>query len=73
MIPKPNQVGKERPLGIPVQIDRAMQNLILLTLDPIIEETSDLYSFGFRKFRSPGLAMARIRFILDKRTAPQYI
>jgi len=73
MIPKPNQVGKERPLGIPVQIDRAMQNLILLTLDPIIEETSDLYSFGFRKFRSPGLAMARIRFILDKRTAPQYL
>lgn len=73
MIPKPNQPGKERPLGIPVQIDRAMQNLVLMSYDPISEETSDLYSYGFRKFRSPGGAMARIRHILDKSTAPRFI
>jgi len=73
MIPKPGQPGKERPLGIPVQIDRAMQNLVLMAYDPISEETSDLYSYGFRKFRSPGGAMARIRTILDKSTSPRFI
>lgn len=71
MIPKPN--GKERPLGIPVIMDRAMQNLVVLALDPIVEETSDLHSYGFRKFRNTGLAMTRIRHILDKSSLPRYI
>lgn len=71
MIQKPN--GKERPLGIPVVMDRAMQNLVLLTLDPIVEETSDLHSYGFRKFRNAGLAMTRIRHLLDKSNFPRYI
>lgn len=71
MIPKPD--GTERPLDIPTMIDRAMQNLVLLALDPIIEETSDLHSYGFRKYRSTALAMTRIRHILDKNNAPRYI
>ena len=59
-----------RPLGIPNMIDRALQALMLLCLDPIVEEISDTYSFGFRKFRSTSDAIQRIRTILDKSNAP---
>ena len=54
-----------RPLGIPNMIDRALQALVLLCFDPIVEEKSDLYSFGFRKFRGTDDAVQRIRTILD--------
>lgn len=47
--------------------------LILLTFDPIIEERSDLYSYGARKFRSPHDAMARLRQVLNKPTSPKWI
>lgn len=69
-IPK-STPGEERPLGIPNMIDRALQALILLCLDPIVEEMSDTYSFGFRKFRSTSNAVQRIRTILDKKYAPR--
>jgi len=62
-----------RPLGIPNMIDRALQALMLLCLDPIVEEISDTYSFGFRKFRSTSDAIQRIRTILDKSNAPKWI
>jgi RNA-directed DNA polymerase len=47
-IPKP---GKKttRPLGIPAMIDRSMQALHLLALEPIAETTGDRNSYGFRK------------------------
>jgi len=45
-IPKNN--GKLRPLGIPVMVDRAMQALYLLALDPIEETLADHNSYGFR-------------------------
>jgi retron-type reverse transcriptase len=32
-------------------IDRGLQALVLMCLDPIVEEMSDTYSFGFRKYR----------------------
>ena len=71
-IPK-STPGELRPLGIPNMIDRALQSLILLCLDPIVEEMSDTYSFGFRKFRSASDAIQRIRTILDKPKAPKWL
>ncbi len=41
-----------RPLGIPTMMDRAMQALHLLALDPIAETTADRNSYGFRQQRS---------------------
>lgn len=41
-----------RPLGIPTMMDRAMQALHLLALDPVAETTADKNSYGFRQQRS---------------------
>ena len=72
LIPK-STPGEFRPLGIPNMIDRALQFLVLLCLDPIVEEMSDTYSFGFRKFRSASDSIQRIRTLLDKPKAPKWI
>lgn len=71
-IPK-DQSDELRPLGIPNMIDRGLQALILMCLDPIVEEVSDTYSFGFRKYRNTGNAIQRIRTILDKSKGPRWI
>jgi RNA-directed DNA polymerase len=47
-------------------IDRALQALILLSFDPIVEELSDPNSFGFRKNRSPQDAVVKVRYYTDK-------
>src|SRR6202165_3170746 len=49
----PKSDGKTKsPLGIPTMIDRAMQALHLLALDPVAETTADRNSYGFRQQRS---------------------
>jgi RNA-directed DNA polymerase len=60
-------------LGIPTKIDRATQALILLVLDPIVEETSDRYSYGFRKYRSTHDAVTRVRSLTDKIHSSKFI
>jgi retron-type reverse transcriptase len=45
MIPKPGSKEK-RPLGIPTMIDRAVQAVYHLGIDPAVEARSDKNSFG---------------------------
>jgi RNA-directed DNA polymerase len=56
---------------MPTILDRALQALIVLVLDPIIEEISDKFSFGSRKFRGTNDAMIRLRNLLDKPKSPK--
>ena len=70
-IPKPNSPKEKRPLGIPTMIDRAMQALYNLGVDPVVETNSEPNSFGSRKNRSTHDAITAIRSILDKETHPR--
>lgn len=72
MIPKPNSEEK-RPLGIPVMIDRAVQAVYHMALDPLVECQSDPNSYGFRKYRSAHDAITRLRTLLDKEHSPQWL
>lgn len=70
-IPKSN--GKLRPLSIPTMLDRAMQALYLLALDPVIETNSDPNSYGFRKERSPADAIDQCHTVLSNRAGAKWI
>lgn len=73
-IPKPNNPKKLRPLGIPTMMDRAMQALFLLGLDPVAETKADPNSYGFRRERSTADAISQCFIILCKKdTSPQWI
>jgi RNA-directed DNA polymerase len=69
-IPKHN--GK-RPLGIPTSLDRAMQALYLLALDPIGETLADPNSYGFRKERSPADAIEQCHIVLSLRHGARWV
>lgn len=71
-IPK-GSTKEMRPLGIPTMIDRAVQAIYHLGLDPAVEAQSDPNSFGFRKNRSTHDAITAIRSLLDKSTHPRWV
>lgn len=71
-IPKPGKKEK-RPLGIPTMLDRAMQALHLLALEPVVEMTSDIKSYGFRSDRSTADAMVELFHLLSPKTGPQWV
>ena len=60
----PKTKYKKRPIGIPTVLDRALQQLICLVLEPLVEFTSDSNSFGFRKYRSAKMAIGVLRELL---------
>lgn len=57
----PKKSGEKRPISIPCITDRLIQQLFVLVLDPVIEANSDIYSYGFRKGRSPIMAIGDIQ------------
>jgi len=58
-IPKPG--GGQRQLGIPVAVDRLVQQMILQVLEPIFDPTFSNSSYGFRPGRSPHMALEQAR------------
>jgi RNA-directed DNA polymerase len=58
-IPKPG--GGQRQLGIPVVVDRLVQQAILQVLNPIFDPTFSNSSYGFRPGRSAHMALEQAR------------
>jgi len=58
-IPKPG--GGQRQLGIPVAVDRLVQQMILQVLNPIFDPTFSNSSYGFRPGRDPHMALQQAR------------
>lgn len=70
-IPKAN--GNLRPLGIPTMLDRAMQALYLLALEPVSETTADRNSYGFRPMRSTADAIEQCFVNLSRANSAEWV
>jgi RNA-directed DNA polymerase len=64
---------QERFLAIPTMLDRAMQALHLLALEPVSEATADPNSYGFRKNRSQADAMEQIFTCTARKVSSQWV
>ncbi|MED3126373.1 group II intron reverse transcriptase/maturase [Bacillus wiedmannii] len=58
---KTNDKSQMRPLGIPTMIDRIIQELVRMFIEPIAEAKFYNHSYGFRPYRSTEHALARMR------------
>lgn len=62
-IEKPGKKEK-RPLGIPSVIDRIIQEIVRMVIEPILEAQFFTHSYGFRPMRDATHALARVHLIL---------
>jgi RNA-directed DNA polymerase len=62
-----------KAIGIPTLIDRAVQYVYHLAIDPLVEIQSDRFNFGNRKNRSAKDSVAYLRVLLDKHFSPKFI
>lgn len=62
-IDKPGKKEK-RPLGIPSILDRIVQELVRMVIEPILEAQFFDHSYGFRPMRDATHAIARVQYIL---------
>src|SRR4030095_15233206 len=60
LIPKPGGTG-ERPLGIPVILDRVVQTAALLILQPVCEADLERAAYGYRPGRTALEAVQEVR------------
>jgi len=65
--------GQCRPLGIPTMLDRAMQALFLLALEPVSETTADRNSYGFRPMRSTADAIEQCFVNLSRKSSAEWV
>ena len=70
-IPKPN--GDKRPLGIPTIMDRIIQEIIRISIEPICEYHFLPCSYGFRPKRSCQDAVMDLFNKLSKKTSRRWI
>jgi RNA-directed DNA polymerase len=71
-IPK-KQKGQLRPLSIPCLIDRGMQALHFLALEPVMETEADKNAYGFRPKRSCADAIEKCFTVLARRNSAPWI
>lgn len=64
-IPKANS-EKLRPLGIPTMLDRIIQELARIVLEPIVEAKFFKHSYGFRPYRATNHAVARTVDLINR-------
>jgi group II intron reverse transcriptase/maturase len=57
-IPKPDK-AEQRPLGIPAIIDRVVQEVLRIIIEPIVEAQFFKHSYGFRPMRDAHMALER--------------
>ena len=69
----PKSFGKKRPLGIPTLSDRIIQDILRISLEPIVEYHFSDNSYGFRPKRSCQDAQVHLFNKLSKHNQPQYI
>jgi RNA-directed DNA polymerase len=65
--------GKWRPLSIPTILDRAVQALYMLALQPVAETCADKNSYGFREGRSCADAIGQCFTVLAKDTSASWV
>jgi RNA-directed DNA polymerase len=69
----PKNKGGRRPLSIPSLIDRSMQALYLLALEPVAEMKADKNAYGFRPKRSTADAIQQCFIALARKGSAPWI